>query len=72
MQTKSILAILIAALTTLSIDAFAALPTAATTAFTALQSDAEDLIDATWPVAIAVTVGFIILGLFKRAARSAV
>jgi hypothetical protein len=52
--------------------ASAALPAGATTAFTALQTDGLALIDAAWPVATAVTVGFIILGLFKKAANKAV
>lgn len=52
--------------------ASAALPAGATAAFTALQADGLALIDAAWPVATAVTVGFIILGLFKKAANKAV
>lgn len=50
----------------------AALPTAAGTAFTTLQTDVLDLIDLAWPSAIAITVGFIILRMFKRAASAAV
>lgn len=52
--------------------ASAALPTAASTAFTTLQADVLDLIDLAWPAAIAITVGFIILRMFKRAAGAAV
>lgn len=52
--------------------ASAALPTAATTAFTTLQTDVLSLIDLAWPAAIAITVGFIILRMFKRAASAAV
>lgn len=50
----------------------AALPTAAGTAFTSLQQDVLDMIDLAWPVVAAVTVGFILLRVFKRAASSAV
>lgn len=40
--------------------------------FTSLQTDALALVDLVWPVVIAVTVAFIILGLFKKAAAKAV
>ncbi len=53
-------------------SASAALPTAAGTAFTSLQTDVLALIDLAWPPMIAITVGFIILRMFKRAASSAV
>jgi len=56
----------VAALSPLS--ALAALPTGAETAFTTLQTDALSLIDLAWPAVIAVTVGFIILKMFKKAA----
>lgn len=52
--------------------AFAALPGAATGAFTTLQTDALALVDLAWPAAIAITVAFIILRLFKKAAGAAV
>lgn len=48
--------------------AHAALPTEATAAFTALKTDGESLITAAWPVVAAITVGFILISLFKRAA----
>lgn len=53
-------------------SASAALPTGVSTAFTALQTDGLALLDLAWPVATAITVGFIILGLFKKAANKAV
>jgi len=53
-------------------SAEAALNAGVATGFTALQTDALALIDLVWPVAIAVTVAFIILGLFKKAAGKAV
>jgi len=53
-------------------EAQAALNAGVATGFTALQTDALALIDLVWPVAIAVTVAFIILGLFKKAAGKAV
>lgn len=56
---------------TASAASLAELPSAATGAFTAVQTDALALIDLAWPVAVAVTGGFIILGLFKKAARRA-
>jgi hypothetical protein len=53
----------------LSGAAFAELPTGATTAFSAVQTDALALVDLAWPAVIAVTSGFIILKLFKKAAN---
>jgi hypothetical protein len=55
-----------AGLMTVGFSAFAALPTAATAAMTQLEDDADALITAAWPVIAAVTVGFIIIKLFKR------
>lgn len=52
-------------------SAHAALPDGAATAFTAVQTDGLALLDLAWPVAVAITGGFIILGLFKKAARRA-
>ncbi|WAR44572.1 major coat protein [Methylomonas rapida] len=51
--------------------ASAALPAAAETAFTNLSADALDLVDLAWTAAIPITVAFIILRMFKRAASSA-
>ncbi len=51
--------------------AYAALPVAATTAFTDVQTDGLALIDLAWPLAIALTSGAIILGLFKKFAKKA-
>ncbi|MDT4328325.1 major coat protein [Methylomonas sp. MS20] len=53
-------------------SAAAALPTAASGAFTTLQEDVLDLIDLAWPPAIAITVAFIVLRLFKKSANAAV
>jgi hypothetical protein len=50
-------------------EASAALPAAATTALTSLQTDGLALIDAAWPVIAAIVVGFIIIKLFKKAAN---
>lgn len=51
--------------------AHAALPEGASTAFTTIQTDGLALIDLAWPVAVAITGGFILLKLFKRAANRA-
>jgi hypothetical protein len=50
----------------------AALNAGVATAFTSLQTDALALIDLIWPVVTAVTVGFIIIQLFKKGAGKAV
>ena len=51
-----------------AVQAHAALPTAATAAFTQLQTDGLSLIDLIWPVVGAITVGFVLISLFKRGA----
>lgn len=51
--------------------AHAELPAAASTAFTDLQTDALALVDLAWTAAIPITIAFIILRMFKRAASSA-
>jgi len=49
----------------------AALPAAVATAFTDLQTDALDLVDLAWTAVVPITIAFIILRMFKRAASSA-
>jgi hypothetical protein len=55
----------------LSSNAFAALPAAASAAFTEVQTDGLALIDLAWPLAIALTSAVIVLGLFKKFAKKA-
>lgn len=50
----------------------AALNAAIAPAFASLQTDVLALVDMVWPVLIAVTVAFIILRLFPKAANKAV
>jgi hypothetical protein len=52
--------------------AHATLNTAVGTSFTTLQTDGLALVDLAWPVVTALTVAFIIIGLFKKAAAKAV
>ena len=47
-------------------SAQAALPTEATDAITALQTDGTAMIDAVWPVVVAITGGIILIKLFKK------
>lgn len=54
------------------VPAEAALNAAVGPAFTSLQTDVLSLVDMVWPVLIAVTVAFIILRLFPKAANKAV
>jgi hypothetical protein len=49
--------------------AFAALPAGATSGFTQIQTDSLELLDLAWPVVIAITTGFILLRMFKKAAN---
>lgn len=50
----------------------AALPTEATAAFTALSTNATDVIAAIWPILALVTGGFALMKLFKKGASRAV
>lgn len=50
----------------------AALNAGVSGAFTQLQTDGLALVDLAWPVVTALTVAFIIIGLFKKAANKAV
>lgn len=50
----------------------AALNAGVATAFTTLETDGLALVDLAWPVVTALTVAFIIIGLFKKAANKAV
>lgn len=51
--------------------AHAELPLAASGAFTTLSADVLALVDLAWTAAVPITVAFIILRMFKRAASSA-
>jgi Phage major coat protein, Gp8 len=50
------------------LDAFAAVPAIVGTSLTGVQTDALALIDLIWPVIVAITGGFILISIFKRAA----
>jgi hypothetical protein len=52
-------------------SAEAALNAGVSTAFSTIQTDGLALIDLAWPVVIAVTVAFIMIRLFKKAAAKA-
>jgi len=58
-------------LMTASVASHAALPAAVATAFTDLLTDVLAMVDLAWTVVVPVTIAFIILGMFKRAAYSA-
>lgn len=49
-------------------SAHAALPTEATSAFTALSGNVTDIFAAIWPIVAAVTGGFVLIALFKKGA----
>lgn len=71
-KTKAALTSVILVASGYAATANAALSSEVTTGFTGLKTDALALIDLAWPVVVAVTVGFIMLGLFKKAAGKAV
>lgn len=47
-------------------SAMAELPTAATAAMTGLETDAGSMLDAGWPIAVAVVGGLLLFKLFKK------
>lgn len=51
--------------------ASAAMPQAATTAFTTLGNDLQSMVASLWDIAVPVTMGFLYLKFFKKAAKSA-
>jgi steroid 5-alpha reductase family enzyme len=57
---------LAAVLSVAAASSHAALPEAATNAITSIQTDGVAMIDAFWPVAVAITGGFVILKLFRK------
>ena len=63
---------LVTAAVLMSSPANAALSAAAEPAFTALKTDALSLIDLAWTIAAPVSGGFLVLGLFKKAAAKGV
>jgi hypothetical protein len=52
-------------------SAFAAVPAAATAAFTSIETDAAAMLDAGWPILLALTAGFVIMKLFKKVVNKA-
>lgn len=61
-------AVVAAGASLVAVQAHAALPAAATSAFNDLKTDGLSLIDLVWPVVGAITVGFVLITLFKRGA----
>jgi hypothetical protein len=62
---------IVTAVSMIPLSASAALPTAATTAFTSIMDDGLALVDLAWPLAIALTSAVIVIGLFKKYAKKA-
>jgi hypothetical protein len=69
---KSIKITLASLLMGIGINAHAALPTEASTAFTTLSGNVTDVLAAVWPIAALATGGFVLLRLFKKGANRAV
>lgn len=64
----SVKAVFVAAAIGLATSVHAALPPEAGAAFTTLKTDGESLVGQAWAPVAAVTVGFVLISLFKRAA----
>lgn len=71
MLKRNQLALVLATLSLMSVQAHAALSTEAAAAFTALEASGEDYIAAAWSVAIVIVVGFVGIKLFKKAVGKA-
>ena len=54
------------------LSAFAALPTEADAAFTAISGNVTDVLAAMWPIVALATGGFILIKLFKKGANKSV
>ncbi len=54
------------------LSAFAALPTEATAAFTAVSGNVTDILAAVWPIVALSVGGFVLIKLFKKGANRAV
>lgn len=67
-KQHKIAAIAAAPLALFAVTSNAAVPTAASDAFTTVQTDSLAMIDLAWPVIAVVTTGFILIRLFKRGA----
>ncbi|NOR69280.1 MAG: hypothetical protein GQ532_06220 [Methylomarinum sp.] len=72
-KVKSSLAALVMGVVLFSVAgvASAAIPLAATDAFAALLVDMLAIIDLVWTVVVPVTIGFILIRMFKKGAASA-
>lgn len=66
-----VIALAVPALMFVASSAHAVLPTEATAALTALETDGASMVAAGWPIAVAVTVGLILMGIFKKVASRA-
>lgn len=71
MQRRIKIGAAIATLAAASGSAMAALPTEVTTAFTNISETATGILALVWPIATALTVGFVGLKLFKKGANKA-
>lgn len=60
-----------ALLVAISAQSMAAVPTEATTAIAAIQTDGLEIIGLAWPVLAAITGGFIVMKLFKKVVNKA-
>lgn len=65
---KKLASVVVAASSFVAVQAHAALPAEATTAFTSLSTAATDVLAAVWPIIGAVMAGFITIKLVKRGA----
>jgi len=66
LQSRVLGSVSVVSLLGLAAGANAALPTAASDAITAVQTDGAAMITAGWPVAVAIVGGLVLIKLFKK------
>jgi hypothetical protein len=70
-KQNGVLAGVLAAGSMIASSAMAAVPAEVTTAFSSISDTATGILGLVWPIATAVTVGFVGLKLFKKGANKA-
>jgi hypothetical protein len=63
---KKITQFSIAALALVSAQSFAAVPAALTTAMSEITTDATSVVDAGWPIFLAIVGGLVLMGVAKK------
>lgn len=71
MKMKNTLKAVLASASTIAVSAQAAIPAEATTAMTEVATDGAAMVGLGWAVAVAVTGGLVLIGIFKKTVNKA-